>query len=393
MYCGQRAMVESDAAVSARTDGVRAGRRRLERTAGFEELSRRHARSRIGRPVRRAGMGLLMSGRRKLMGALDEVRRKGAAWLMRHLNADGSLGDPTEGFHIYRAPWTFSIVGEPGAAAGICDWIRREMLTAEGRIEGPYRVFDDAYAYRNATLIVGAHLARQYDLSYGLMPDLLSWQDSASGGFRNDRMADGGMNDRMDIPYACGPGLACLATGRLDIAGCVYRFLQRMYSAQMELPERFYYAWSCKDGGVITDFTDDEAFRHVVYNPVDRPQRWTVGGIAAGFLCRLYLAEPRPEYLALARRYQAFSMAATNAQFKYAQVCKSSWGASLLYQLTGERAYLDWACRMGDWYIQTQQREGCWHWTGYETLGSRIELTLEFVMHTDTLIGGLASRM
>ena len=385
-------MVESDAAVSARTDSVRAGHRRLGRTAGFEKLSCRHARSRIGRPVRRAGLGFLMAGKQKTISALNEVRRKGVAWLMRHLNADGSLGDPTEGFHIYRAPWTFSIVGETGAAAAVCHWIRREMLTAEGRIEGPYRVFDDAYAYRNATLIVGAHLARQYDLSYGLMPDLLSWQDRASGGFRNDRMPDGGMSDRMDIPYACGPGLACLATGQLDIAGSVYRFLQRMYSAQTELPDRFYYAWSCKDGGVITDFTEDKAFLHVVYNPVDRPQRWTVGGIAAGFLCRLYLAEPRPEYLALARRYQAFSMAATDAQFKYAQVCKSSWGSALLYQLTGERSYLDWACRMGDWYIQTRQPEGCWHWTGYETLGSRIELTLEFVMHVDTLIGCLGSR-
>ena len=86
-------------------------------------------------------------------------------------------------------------------------------------------------------------------------------------------------------------------------------------------------------------------------------------------------------------------MTATDAQFKYAQACKSSWGSALLYQLTGERAYLDRACRMGDWYIQTQQPDGCWHWTGYVTLGSRIELTLEFVMHVDTLIGCLGSRM
>ena len=333
-----------------------------------------------------------MAGKNKTIGALNEVRRKGVAWLLDHINADGSLGDKTEGFHFYRAPWTFSIVGETGPATRVCAWIRREMLTPEGRIEGPYRVFDDAYAYRNATLIVGAHLARQYDLSYGLMPDLLSWQDRISGGFHNDRVADGRRSDRMDIPYACGPGLACLATGRLDVARSVYRFLQRMYSAQAELPERFYYAWSCEEGGAITGFSEDEAFWHVVENRVDRPQRWTVGGIAAGFLCRLYMADPHPEYLALARRYQAFSMAATDAQFKYAQACKSSWGSALLYQLTGEQAYLDWACRMGEWYERLQKPEGYWHWEGHEALGSRIELTLEFAMHVDTLIGGLDSR-
>ena len=146
-------------------------------------------------------------------------------------------------------------------------------------------------------------------------------------------------------------------------------------------------------GGAITEFTEDEAFWYVVDNRVDRPQRWTVGGIAAGFLCRLHMADPRAEYLALARKYQAFSMAATDAQFTYAQACKSSWGSALLYQLTGERPYLDWSCRMAEWYIQTQRNDGCWHWPGYETLGSRIELTLEFVMHVDTLIGGLAARV
>lgn len=332
-----------------------------------------------------------MDEKQKTIVALQEVRERGVAWLLRHLNADGSLGDPAEGFHFYRAPWTFTIVGETGAAAGICNWIRRGMLTGEGRIEGPYRVFDDAYAYRNATLIAGAHLARQYDLSHGLMPDLLSWHDPVSGGFHNDRTADGGMSDCMDVPYACGPGLACQTTGRLDVARSVYRFLRRIYSAQTEMPDRFYYAWSCEAGGVIKEFPENEAFWHVVENRADRPQRWTVGGIAAGFLCRLYMADPRAEYLALARKYQAFSMAATDAQFKYAQACKSSWGSSLLYQLTGERAYLDWSLRMADWYMQTQRSDGCWRWEGYLTLGSRIELMLEFVMHVDTLIGGLAS--
>jgi hypothetical protein len=84
------------------------------------------------------------------------------------------------------------------------------------------------------------------------------------------------------------------------------------------------------------------------------------------------------------------SLDATEGQFAYAQVCKSSWGSSLLYQITGETDYLNWSCRMGDWYIETQRPEGCWHWEGYRTLGSRIELTLEFVMHLDTLISGLA---
>ena len=46
---------------------------------------------------------------------------------------DGSLGDPREGFHFYRAPWAFGVVGETEAAAAVCGWIRRTMRTPQTR--------------------------------------------------------------------------------------------------------------------------------------------------------------------------------------------------------------------------------------------------------------------
>jgi hypothetical protein len=320
------------------------------------------------------------------------ARRKGIDWLLGHLNPDGSLGDPTQGFQFYRAPWTFAMAGETAAASAVCGWIRRNMLTPSGTIEGPYRVFNEAWTYRNATLIVGTHLAMQYDLSHGLMRDLLSWQDPVSGGFADDRLPDGTKSDTMDIPYACGAGFACLQTGHLDASRQVYRFLDQIYEAQTELPDRFFYTWSRSKQAPIKEYPPERRTKFVVENQLAARQRWTIGGISAGFLGRLYLVEPRPEYLALARKYQAFSMRATDRQFDYAHVCKSSWGSSLLYQITGEEQYLNWTYRMGDWYVETQQPDGHWHWDYCHTLGDHLELTLEFVMHVDTLIAGLASR-
>ena len=136
------------------------------------------------------------------------ARDKATAWLVGHLNDDGSLGDPAAGWHFYRAPWTLSLVGETEAAAASCDWVRRNLLQADGTLGGPLRVFPDAWAYRDSAFIVGAHMAGQYDLSHGLMPGLLRWQDPISGGFANDRLPDGGMSDDMDIPYTCGGGFA-----------------------------------------------------------------------------------------------------------------------------------------------------------------------------------------
>jgi hypothetical protein len=295
-----------------------------------------------------------MAAKMQKLRAYQATRRKGVDWLLGHLNPDGSLGNPEEGFHFYRAPWTFAATRATAAANAVCGWIKQNMLTPDGKIEGPYRIFDDAYAYRNSALIVGAQLAQQYDLSYRLMPDLLSWQDPRSGGFPDDRRPDGGKSDSLDIPYACGPGFAFLAIGDLDGARQVYRFLKTIYEAQPALPDRFYYAWSYAKNALITEYPEDQRFWYIVENRVARVQRWTVGSIAACFLGRLYLADPQLEYVALARRYQAFSMSATERQFEFPQVCKSGWGSSLLYQITGEGRYLDWTYWLGDWFASTQ---------------------------------------
>ena len=45
-----------------------------------------------------------------------------------------------------------------------------------------------------------------------------------------------------------------------------------------------------------------------------------------------------------------------------------------------------------DWYVATQEPEGYWHPLVDRIEADRIEVTLEFVMHLDTLIGALAAR-
>jgi hypothetical protein len=320
------------------------------------------------------------------------ARRRGTDWLLARLNPDGSLGDVRQGYKYYRAPWAFAATGEVAAAHATAAWIRANLLMADHRINGPLRLLRDGWAYRDSALVVGAQMIHQYDLGIGILPSLLADLDPVSGSVANDHLEDGSLSDDGDIPYACGVGFAALACGQIEPARRIAGFLRRIYDAQTSLPESFFCFWSRSRQAPIWRQDPDFALRMVVDNQVDRSQRWTIGGISAGFLGRLYLADPKPEYLELARRYQAFSMAATDAQFNYPAVCKSSWGSSLLYQITGDRIYRDWTLRMGDWYVQTQTPQGYWHPLHEETEADRIEVTLEFVMHIDTLIGALSSR-
>lgn len=331
------------------------------------------------------------------LASFVEARRRGSHWLLGLQNADGSLGNPAEGYKYYRALWTFAATGEVQAGHAIAGWIRANLLQpavngAPAQIGGPLRVWRDGWGYRDSALIIGAQMLHQYDLGVGLLPALLADLDPISGSVANDHLEDGSLSDDGDIPYTCGLGFAALACGDLASARRVAEFLRRIYDAQTDLPASFFCFWSRSRQAPIWRSDPDFQLRMVVDNSVDRSQRWTIGGISAGFLVRLWLADPRPEYLELARSYMAFSMAATDAQFKYPAVCKSSWGSSLLYQATGEQEYLDWTLRLGDWYVETQESAGFWHPLAENAQADVIEVTLEFVMHLDTLIGALASR-
>lgn len=327
-----------------------------------------------------------------LLPDIDAAVTRALGWILDRQRPDGAVGDPSEGFNFARAPWTLALAGRPGEALAVLGWIRRELLTSEGHLEGPARTRWTDWAYLDSNVMIGAQMLGEHDLGLSLAPSLLRWQDPLSGGFANHRSdVDGAPSDDMDIPYACGPGLALLMTGQLDEARRVGEFLARILEAQQELPHRLYCYWSRSRQRPILPEDPEFAERHVVDNAADRMQRWTAGGIAAAFLCRLHLADRDPAWLELARQYQAFSMAATDAQFGYPSACKSSWGASLLLQITGEEHYRAWLGRMARWYLDAQQPDGCWVPWIDRSEGDRVQITLEFVVHLLTLSGAVRS--
>lgn len=333
------------------------------------------------------------------IAAARTARRRGTDYLLGQLRPDGCVGDPARGFDYYRGPWTFSLVGETEAAEAVCGFIRRNLRTPDGRIDGPLRMIRTDWSYRDATLIVGAHRVGAYDLSVGIFPELLRWQDPQSGAFANDREPDGSMSDAMDIPYACGGGFAALAVGRVDVALRVGGFLRTIRAAQAAaedpatgIPRTFDAFWSRARQRPYRPGDPGFAPYMRVDNAADRMQRWTIGGIAAGFLVRLAWATGDGDWIALARDYQAFSMAGTPAQAGYPSFCKSSWGSSLLYTATGDAVYRDWTLRMADWYVAHQDVDGAWRPWVEAHPNDRVWITLEYVMHLDTLLGALASR-
>ena len=317
------------------------------------------------------------------------AQRKGAEYLLRHVNFDGSIGHPDKGFSYYRTPWALASAGERESALRLCEWIRQHQFGDSGDFVGiSPRPLVDHYLYANAMLVIGAHALQQFDLSYQGMEYIREFVDPASGAFVNHTDSSGEHADQEDIPFNCGIGLACLITGDIDAAEQVAMWLQQMWSLQPDLPNRLYFVYSAQNQRLVTNFPTKDAQLYVVEAQQPR-QRFTVGGIAAAFLARLYLARPRAAYLGLAREYQAFSQQQTDRQFEVAQVCKTGWGAALLYQITKQDVYREWALRVGDYFVESQFPDG--HWINNEPLVDQpeIEIVSEFLVYLDVIISGL----
>ena len=321
-----------------------------------------------------------------------QTQRKGVDYILQHANPDGSIGPTEKGFFYYRTPWALATGGANESALRLCAWIREHQFGENGDFVGVSpRPLDDHYLYTNALFVVGAQMLQQFDLARRGMDYMLTLWDPLSGGFYN-YVADGNgteHSDKEDIPFNCGVGLACLMTGELDAAERVAMWLQRMWSLQADLPDRLFFVYSAEHQALITDFPAEEAKVHVLEAQQPR-QRFTVGGIGAAFLARLYQARPRPQYLALAREYQAFSHNQTAQQFDVAQVCKVGWGAALLYQITGEDVYKEWAIKVADYFVETQFADG--HWINNEPLPDgqpEIEIGSEFLVYLDVIVASL----
>jgi hypothetical protein len=324
------------------------------------------------------------------LAAYRTSRDQGVAWLLRQINDDGSIGPVDEDFTYYRIPWTFTITGHTDAALRLCEWVRTHQFSHDGDFVGVSPRQIEANAYQNATFIYGAHMLRQFDLSYRGWNHLRERQDRQSGGFTH--LASGtGIGADENIPTVAQVGKAALMLGDLEAARAAGRWLRMVWDLQPELPDRLFYVYNAETQELVTAFTPERAFHYVVETQQPR-QRFTCGGIAAAFLIRLFQATGDADHVQLARAYMEQSMNSTDRQFEVSQVCKSGWGSALLYQVTREVPYRDWTCRVADYFVADQQADGSWKDSGPYGHAPHVNImiTAEFVMILDTMIACLS---
>lgn len=327
----------------------------------------------------------------------ETTRRRGIEFLLRQCDSDGAITAGGARVTYYRVPWALALAGETSAAHRLLTWIAETGLGPNGEFHGglPWSAAANLAlnTYRETCLAYGAHLLRRFDIARRVMTFALPYQDATTGGVFMDRERTGPDGPQL-LFLTCQFGMSALITGHHEAALAAGRWLHRLWMAQPDLPRRLYTVWTREAGLAITPRTGDDP-RHYVNESQEVFQLHYNGGIAAAFLAQLFMQTGDQQWLDLARAYQAFSMGSTERQFETKQVCKSAWGAGLLWLATEDPEYQSWAIRMGDWFTAEQTADGHWDNTAQldpdSPLPHQTEVTAEFVVHLDTIIAALAT--
>lgn len=331
-----------------------------------------------------------MVTRSSIVNELQQAREAGIAHLLSKQRPDGTFGEPERdgAGPYYKSLWALAAAGRPAEAHRLANWIAKNLLTEEGDFAGPLRgdVFKNAYPYPNAWIISGAQKLGRFDITRRGMDFLLLLQHAEDGGFRVQR-------DREDAPQdlqcSAQSGNACLLTGHLQEARDVGRFLRTVWQAQ-PTPERELFFVYKPGEGLRTEFPEERQRLHSVR--VDRRRQMYFNiGIAAAFLARLWQATGDREWLSLAENYLSIAFNVLDEMYETAQVGKVGWGAALVYQATGQDRYRELAERVGRALVAQQQQGGGWDNTGgYVDEAIRTQVTAEFIVLLDEMIGALA---
>lgn len=313
---------------------------------------------------------------------LRQARDRACGFLLTQQHDDGSLGKHERGVaDCYKALMAFEVCGETRAATRLCRWIRQNGLLPTGDFgPRPSQSSNFSYPYLNAWIIWGACRLGQYDLAHRGMQFLLTFQDRETGGFYSTA-AEHGAEGKQDLWVIAACGLAALATGKMGVARRAGEWLRHMFDLQPDFPRRLYLVYTRAQGLHFAPDPGDHQIRYVVESDSGSDQFFFAPGIAAAFLGQLFQATGEKRWIPLAKDYLVLAEVASEYLYGLLRAGKVGWGATILYQVTGEIKYLEMARRVGETLLQLQGRSGAWA----ESTDEVIEFTCEMVVWADII--------
>ncbi len=288
-----------------------------------------------------------------------ERAKLGLEWLLEQQSLDGSwkpLKEQT--FDVfYRAAWTLTTMGARAAAERSLDYVKKHLMTPEGDFVPRAGAWHNHvhYPYASAILLLGAQQMARYEVTAPGMRFLLTQQDPASGGFYMQKAAPGERKP-MNSKSTSMAGLACLACGEMDAARRAGDWLSRLIELQPAPGEKFY-TTTRADGSLRTDFAPEETRWHMVDMKTMESQCWYALGLPFAFAVQLAEATGEQRYADLTRSLFEIQTSC-GAPWDGSSSGKGAWACSMMYRITGEKAYRQIALHTAGNFVVRQTPEG-----------------------------------
>jgi hypothetical protein len=305
---------------------------------------------------------------------------KAVQFQLQYQQPDGGYiweGYANDAYHKQAYSW--AIAGHVAEAHRLLNWVRDNTQLTDGELQ---HYNGDLYKY--SWFFQGAHRLGRFDLSHPAMQFLLSCQAPC-----------GGFPWRTDAPYVqsgstCWTGISALYFGQLQVARQAAEWAISLLHQQPE-EGRFYFL-TTRYGELVTPQTTPEADALHIDVTLPKQWHWEVG-LPLQLMCRMYMATGMSKYLDYAWRFFEFMQSCYDDAFGWAGSGKSSLGAALLYQITGDKRPMQATMAFADFLVETQYPEGGWRdETEPDELLIYIDHAAEFNIWLQELAACLASR-
>ena len=310
-----------------------------------------------------AGMGIGEQVARYMVGAM-----KGARWLLKQQNPDGSFAPIEEGVDAYhKIPYALAVTGYLQEAHRLIDWALGNALTPGGDLRGKEvkaqnLLHEKWYIYSNSWMVIGAQRLGRFDYTRRAIAFLLRFLSKDNGGiFSELTFAEAG-EGRQDMVSSSKCGSACLYAGLWEKTIHIGDWFVMMLRLQPDIEHILYTC--CRSKGSAMELISrcprgEDPLMYAV-DAAKKQQWYFYPGIAMEFLTKLYLATGRKEYLNASESYFDFTTRCADDVYCTDPGGIIGWGSTQMYWITGEEKYRRAAVTAGDFLIRSQHDEGYW---------------------------------
>lgn len=305
---------------------------------------------------------------------LEEAAKRAAAWLAAQqtekgnyrgnepARADGTFADTDDIGCYYKSIYTLRAAGQSAAAGRMMTYVASRFRSSEGdffntpevRSSGSYGpVF--CQLYQNAWLMRGAAALYWFSLARSILAFMNTQREPLSGGYYTHVNSKTGIMDSNSIAVGA---YCCLLGGQYELARQSCDLLLRLLAAQKDPGV----LWSrCrKDGTLVTDLADVQPknHRYVRVSAAEPEQAYWIWGWPMNELIAMYELTGERKYLDGAVTVFDFLAGSHPHAFAFTTSGKNAWGAAKLYRLTGDTRYRDRAASQMQYILDHQHRDG-----------------------------------